>query len=316
VIDVQEVSMRRIGTALLLVLAACGSSGGGGDDTTDDPTPDANEIPEGFVELIGRDWTMEPGERYKCIGIVAEEDMIISTFRTPNPSGEHHAVLTVADAPGGFGGTQLGEYDCGVNTLGLEMMFASGVGTDDLAFPEGVGIRVAAGQFLHLNLHLFNTQPSGDISGHSAILVKTIAEAELENEAEMVFAGTFDINIPPESEGTASGGCTFSNDQTLMAYWPHMHQYANHHKVTLTIDGVEQVLHDEEFSFEEQINYPLEPNIQVSAGDSINVECTYFNDHPTEALTFGDSSTQEMCFTGMYRYPKTAFSLFDCAQGG
>lgn len=298
---------------LLLAVPACGDDGmSTGDDTTE---PDANPVDPTLIELIGRDWSVPPGqELYKCIGITVEEEMYIDLFHTPNPTGEHHAVLTIADSPGGFGNTQLGEYDCGVNTLGLEMMYASGVGTDDLEMPEGVAIKIEAGRFLHLNLHLFNTDPTETISAHSAIMGRRVDPVTPANEAEMVFAGTFEISVPPMSTGTASGGCTFTDAATIFTYWPHMHQAANHQKVTVTIGGTPQVIHDEAFDFREQYNFPLSPPLQVANGDSINVECTYYNDSTTE-ITFGDSSTQEMCFTGMYRYPKQAFTLFDCAEG-
>jgi hypothetical protein len=299
--------------ALLLAIPACGDDGMSTGD--DDPTPDANTTPSDLVELIGRDWEVPPGqELYKCVGITVEEEMYIDLFHTPNPTGEHHAVLTISDAPGGFGNTRLGEYDCGVNTLGLEMMYASGVGTDDLEMPEGVAIKVEAGRFLHLNLHLFNTDPSETITAHSAIMGRTVDPVPANMEAEMVFAGTFEISVPPMSAGTASGGCTFNNSATIFTYWPHMHQAANHQKVTVNIGGTETVIHDQAFDFREQYNFPLDPYLQVESGDSINVECTYYNDSNTE-ITFGDSSTQEMCFTGMYRYPKQAFTLFDCAEG-
>jgi hypothetical protein len=300
-------------SALLLAVPACGDDGmSTGDDTTE---PDANPVDPTLIELIGRDWSVPPGqELYKCIGITVEEDMYIDLFHTPNPTGEHHAVLTIANGPGGVTGTQLGEYDCDVNTLGLEMMYASGVGTDDLVMPDGVAIKVEAGRFLHLNLHLFNTDPSETISAHSAIMGRRVDPVAPAMEAEMVFAGTFEISVPPMSTATASGGCTFNDAATIFTYWPHMHQAANHQKVTVTIGGTPQVIHDEAFDFREQYNFPLSPHLQVASGDSINVECTYYNDSNTE-ITFGDSSTQEMCFTGMYRYPKQAFTLFDCAEG-
>jgi hypothetical protein len=302
-----------LASVLLLAVPACGDDGMSTGD--DDPTPDAGGNPDDLIELIGRDWTIPAGsEVYKCIGIEVEEEMYIDLFHTPNPTGEHHAVLTITDQLGGFGNTQLGEYDCGVNTLDLEMMYASGVGTDDLVMPEGVAIKIEAGRFLHLNLHLFNTHPTDEISAHSGIFGRRVDPVAPAMEAEMVFAGTFEINVPPMSTATASGGCTFNDDATIFTYWPHMHQAANHQKVTLNIDGADQVIHDEAFDFREQYNFPLSPAIQVSSGDSIDVECTYYNDSD-QAITFGDSSTQEMCFTGMYRYPKQAFTLFDCAEG-
>jgi hypothetical protein len=62
----------------------------------------------------------------------------------------------------------------------------------------------------------------------------------------------------------------------------------------------EEVL-NERFFFEEQVNYPT--NRQLSAGDTITVTCTHVND-TGELVTFGESSNQEMCFAGFYRYPK------------
>jgi hypothetical protein len=222
-------------------------------------------------------------------------------------------VLTVTDQLGGIGGTQLGEYDCEVLTVDLQMLFASGVGTGSLAMPDGVALKVKAGQFLHLNLHLYNSTDSM-LSARSAIDIKEIDPVPPEREAEMVFTGTFAIDVLPGATGSTGGGCTFTKDAKLFAYWPHMHQYATHQKVTLTTGGVASVLHDEPYDFEHQLHYPLDPTIAVKAGDSVRVDCTYTNTS-TSRLRWGDSSNEEMCFAGLYRYPKQAISLFDCTEG-
>lgn len=221
-----------------------------------------NDGPSEPVEIIGRDWTIPAGtETYKCVGIQVDHDMYISQFQTSNPLGEHHTVLTVTDQLGGLGGTKLGEYDCSVLTLDLQMLFASGVGTDTLAMPDGVAVPVKAGQYLNLNLHLFNTSDA-PITGHSGILATLVDAVPKEKQAEMIFSGTVNIDIPPGQTMTIGGGCTFQKDATLFTYWPHMHQHATH-----------------------------------------------------QTVTFGDSSTAEMCFTGLYRYPKQALTLFDCTEG-
>jgi len=304
----------------LFVVPACGNGGGGGggDDGDDDDTIDANpdDQPDadntGFVELIGRDWTIEPGEQYKCIRVQVPETMYISSFRAQAPTGTHHTVLTFT------GGGAVGPYDCDVASLGdFQMLYASGVSTDDLAFPEGVAIKVNAGDYINLNLHLFNIQPSGDLSGHSAILVKTIPANEVVHEAEMVFAGTGDFGnegIPAHSTNhEESGGCTFDQSATLLAYWPHMHQFGVHQTVELTVGGNTTNLHDADYSFLEQRNYALAEPIQISSGDSIDVHCFYDNDTNSQ-IDWGDSSNAEMCFTGLYRYPKQALYLFECTN--
>jgi hypothetical protein len=298
----------------LATFAACGSSGGSGDDDgadDDTSTPDANTTlpPDadntGFTEIIGRDWDIPPGDEiYRCVRVQVPEDMLVSVFRATAPQGTHHTVLTVSDSG------SVGEYDCSAGSLDSEMLFASGVGTDDLAFPDGVAIRVEAGRYLNLNLHLFNTT-NGNMTGHSGILVKTIPSVEPDKEAEMVFAGSVLINIDPMSSDDVTGGCTFDQPATILAYWPHMHQYATHQTVTMTVGGQAMTLHDQDYSFDEQKNYPLDTPLQVNQGDSISVTCSYTN-NTNGSVTFGDSSTKEMCFTGLYRYPKQANSLFEC----
>jgi hypothetical protein len=281
-----------------IVVAGCGGS-----DVSSEP-----------FELIGRDWTIAPGaETYKCIGIYADRDMYIHEFQTDNPIGEHHTVITTADAPGGLNNTQLGEHDCDVSTLDLQMLFASGVGTDTLTLPDGVALPIKKGQFIHLNLHLYNTtdQP---ITSHSGVMATLIDPVDADHQAEMIFTGTFNINIPPGQTATVGGGCTVPRDSTVFAYWPHMHQHATHQTVTLTRGGTPTTLHDAAFDFREQVNYPLAPTLALHTGDALRVDCTYTNTGTT-TLTWGDSSTAEMCFTGMYRYPKTALSLFECTEG-
>jgi hypothetical protein len=287
----------------LMVLAACGG-GGTGDDGDDTPAE--------FTRLIGRTWTVPAGnfDTYKCTRIQIPEDMYVTAFRSAAPQGSHHSVLTVARSDT----LQLGDYDCSVGALDLQMLYAAGVGTDDLQFPPGVAVRLRAGQYLNLNLHLFNAGET-DISGDSAVLVKTVPADEVVNEADMVFAGTFDIGIPPDGvPHTMRGGCTLGTDFDIVAWWPHMHQYATHQTVTVTGAGGTTTVLDDDFAFGEQGYYPEVPVRHLSAGDQVEVACTYVNTG-TEYVQWGDSSNAEMCFSGMYRYPAGTGILFECTSG-
>jgi hypothetical protein len=47
--------------------------------------------------------------------------------------------------------------------------------------------------------------------------------------------------------------------------------------------------------------YAIEP-VELKRGDPVRVHCSYDND--TGAIvTWGESSLEEMCFAGVYRYP-------------
>src|SRR5688572_20337455 len=226
-------AMRRIALAswmsILSVVAACGGGSGDDGDDGDDGNPvdaaPADADNEGWTELIGRTWSIPQGvnDVYRCIRIRVDQDIYVSGFRSQAPLGSHHALLTWSTSNPG----QLGEYDCQVGSVDFRMMYASGVGTDDMLFPDGVGVHIAAGTYLNLNLHLFN---AGDnpISGDSAILIRTMPAAP-PTLADMALAGDVQINIPAMSTGhIEQGGCTLNRSYTVVSLWPHMHQLADH----------------------------------------------------------------------------------------
>ena len=317
--------------SFILITAAAATVGcGGGDDGNADDDGGGGDggagidadIPADYTRLIGRTWSLPPGatDTYRCARITIPNDTYITNIVSQAPQGSHHAVLSIAS--GNTAGAD-GEYDCQVNSIGTVMLYASGVGTSPLDFPNGVGIRVAAGTQLHLNLHLYNASDS-QLNGDSAIMVKQSATAP-PTLAEMVFAGKFlfsiPANSPPTTPGpptTTSGGCTANRDFTIFAVWPHQHRLGTHHKFeVIPSGGSPNVLHDEAFNFVEQAYYLKSPEVQVRNGDQLRTTCTWVNTTGTQ-IRFGESSDEEMCFTGLYRYPAapSGTNLFQCTDTG
>lgn len=308
-----------IGVAVFFAIG-CGGGGEGGDDAPpmiDAPGTQADaSIPEGYTRIIGGSWSLTPGQldTYRCVRFTIPNEMYITSIVAQAPQGTHHTVLSISSSR--TAGPD-GEYACDVGEIGTKMMYASGVGTSPLDFPTNVGVHIPAGTQLHLNLHLFNAS-DGPLSGDSAILVKsqTTAPPML---AEMVFAGAFGISLQPPPMGQApqpqsvSGGCTVAQDYNLFAVWPHMHQLATHQKVELTRMGTTTTLHNLDFDFAEQTYYLKNPEVQVKAGDTMRVTCTYINTTGT-LVRWGDSSNQEMCFAGLYRYPALNDGLAKCTD--
>ena len=289
---------------LFLVIPACGGdddgSGDNGDNSDNSGDPDGGggggvdaDLPDGFETLVSVEWTVPPPQGpnpdvYMCARLTLTEDMLLSGFSAISPLGTHHTVLSVGPADGADG-----QFECAFFQNHDRLLFASGVGTDDFLFPEGVALPVEAGQQLFLNVHLFNVGEN-DLSGVSGVAVKKVADAE--TMAEFTFAGTFAIDIPAGSTNAeATGTCPIQEDATLLNWWPHMHQLGN--RMTIEID--DNMVFQEDFRFEEQLNYPI--NRQVSAGQEITVTCRY--NYTATDVGFGDSSNQEMCFAGFYRYP-------------
>lgn len=288
----------------LAALAGCGDVGDA--PPADDGLPPI--APGEWGTLVARGWSVPPGsaDTYRCTRIEVKQDLWISGFRAISPPGTHHTVLTISNTA-----WPLGDYDCGVGSLDPQMLYASAIGTDQVTFPPGVGMRLRPGQFINLNLHLFNAtdQP---VSGRSGIEVKAMAAADVVHEADMTFAGSRTIEIPSDGlPHDVVGGCVAPRDWNVFTLWPHMHQFARHQKVTITPPGGSpQTVLDDAFAFGEQRNYPI-ATLPIAKGARIDVTCTYVN---TSGVTvrFGDSSNEEMCFTGMYKYPAGGF-LFECA---
>ncbi len=304
--------MRRFTCLAFVVALGCGGTEpmNSGDDqpVIDAPTsnPDAYVPPSGYTKLIGRTWSLQAGQHdiYKCVRLTIPNDMYITDIEAQAPTGTHHTVLSIAS---GLAGGADGEQDCNVQTLGMVMLYASGVGTSPLNFPSGVGVKVAAGTQLHLNLHLYNASDEA-LSGESAIWVKS-QPTPTPMLAEMVFAGPLSLTIDANSTNfPVYGQCTINKAYSLFALWPHMHKRAIHQKVELERSGNRMTLLDENYDFEEQKYWLQNPEIQLQAQDKIHVECRYNN--PGPAVMWGDSSDEEMCFSGMYRYPAQGSILF------
>ena len=109
-------------------------------------------------------------------------------------------------------------------------------------------------------------------------------------------------SIPPNQETTIGNDCVLTEPQTIFALFPHMHQLGTHLKTTLTIGGADQVLHDEPYEFEHQEVLAFDP-IQMNVGDKIKTECTW-NNQSANTIGWGESSTTEMCFSILYRFPR------------
>ena len=134
--------------------------------------------------------------------------------------------------------------------------------------------------------------------------------------AEMAFAGGFLFNIPaqsPPQETSFSAGCTADQTFNIFAVWPHQHQIGTHNKFEIIRNQVPTVLHDDNFDFNEQKYYRQTPEFVVQPGDQIKVTCTWLNDTGAD-IHFGDSTTDEMCFDGLYRYPAQGTNIFKCTD--
>ncbi len=259
-------------------VAACG---GAGMDAEPDAQPAVTWSP-----LISKQWTLQPGEEKTSDLMVdnVDRDMYVGGMRPLAPLGTHHTLL--------FRGVS-----------SANIIYASGVGTGELLFPPGKGFKLAAGTVLGLQLHIYNRGDT-ELTGMSGIEVVEVDPATVIDEVDVFLPGPKDLAIPPTPNATASGTCTVTQPYSVFALFPHMHQLGTHLKTTLTVGGAQQTLFDDAFDFEHQAVLPFDP-IQLAVGDKIDTECTW-NNTTGATVGYGESSTTEMCYSLLYRFPRGA----------
>ncbi len=291
-----------VGSAAALASALAFGTGCSGDGATSQD-PDAeislDAAPIGtWSLLVEEDWTVDAGdEAYRCVVVEVPYDISVVGFRPLSPVGTHHTVLTR-----GLGPSEVARsYDCDGNTNAPYMIYGSGVGTEALTFPEGVAVNLVKGEKIMLNLHLFNVSAQS-LSGRSGIEVLAAEPDTISDLADVVLAGPIDTLAVPPGESKSVGYCTAKDDATVFAVFPHMHQLGTHMSVTAeTADG-EVVMLDSDYTFDDQKYSKLTPFVSLKKGERLRIECTYEN--PTGIPRYwGESTLDEMCLAGIYRYP-------------
>lgn len=272
--------------------APVGSDAGADMDAGAAPADDWRTLLEGA-------WELSPGqEGYRCVRLTMTEDTYIKEFQPIAPIGTHHTLLSVNEAPTGPDGVS----ECSAGDNGLVTLLGSGAGERYSAgpLPDGVAYKITKGSQLNLNLHIFNASEN-TLTGTSGTKVRTTTADEVEQTAETILAGPLSLSIDP-GKSTVTGQCTIKSDTTVFAVAPHMHQLGVHLKAVIErAAGGTEPLFDGPFDFEDQRQTATD-QLLLKAGDIVQVECTYEND-TSRVVGFGESSLDEMCFIGLYRYP-------------
>ena len=267
--------------SILSLVAVVACSSGGDDD--DDGVGDDDDDGAVWQPLITGSWALDPfsEETSDVHTLTITQDITIGAIRPIAPPGTHHTVL----------------YRNGSAING--MIYASGVGTGELTFPEGVGLTLSSGDILSLELHLFNAEGT-PLEGVSGVEVVAIAQSEVQNEANLMVPGPLSLDLQP-GVSSVTHDCTINSARTIFALFPHMHQLGTHLRSVATIGGQAYVLRDAAYNFDGQSFDSFTP-LAMQPGDTITTECTW--DNVTGVPVYwGESSDAEMCFSILYRWP-------------
>ncbi|HMJ10725.1 MAG TPA: hypothetical protein VK524_04920 [Polyangiaceae bacterium] len=174
---------------------------------------------------------------------------------------------------------------------------------------RGIGMPLAAGARLILNLHHFNSTPE-PLLREAWVNFWYIDAADVKQEAKEIFLWAFGSAIAPSAKATVRGKKTISEAGRILTLYGHRH--SNNVRFSAYLNG-ELVFDDYDwrepavFEFNTLTNNPT-PNLgsgragartgtlELKAGDVLEWECDIENHH-AEPITFGENEaiTSEMC---------------------
>ncbi len=257
---------------------------------TDSGTDTEQLGPEWFGLTIGPFTVPAYKERFLCITQALPEGLVIDRIELPSRPVVHHAVIAETMTP-----DPVGQWECDVlfKTNWLPI-FVAGKGDSVLQAPQGAGFKLAKGTQVTSQLHLLN--PTGQEVTETLVLkMRRAPTTGPISTVRLATFGTMNVYIPPKKDISLEGICKVDENITLFAAFPHMHLHGTHLNVKLVRPGKSpvQVFERAPYDFDDQHLETID--LTLSPGDEMRVTCGYFNTSD-KVVTFGESTTNEMCF--------------------
>ncbi len=270
---------------------------------------DAGPLEPGDTFTFSGSYELEGGEeKFLCYTWTFAEAVAFDRFEVDATPGVHHMVVSRAIAP-----EPEGSFECDVLFRNTWVpLFGTGNGASSLETPEGTAFRLAAGEQVVMQLHLFNT--GAERIEETVDVRARIAGSEEERVGIFAF-GTSEIDLPARESTTITNECEVERDVDAFGVLPHMHYLGLTLELETSTDGGttwESVYTLDSWNFDRQ--EIEEQPISIAAGSLTRVHCTYEN--PTDGVvTFGESSESEMCFLVLYEVGGTG-ALDGCVNLG
>jgi len=189
---------------------------------------------------------------------------------------------------------------------------------DRLTLPDGVAYTIEPNQMIRLELHYINVSAAPQTAEATSTFIP-MPDDEVENEADIMFMGDTNINIPAMSERTL--GPSFVqvpsrfNGVSYFAITGHEHQWGTDVYVEVAQDAGAQgspVYQIPNFRWDEPVTVSYDPPFTVPDGGGFKLTCKW-NNQSNHTVGFGTGVNDEMCFFWAYYYPSRGPLI--CANG-
>lgn len=186
---------------------------------------------------------------------------------------------------------------------------------ETIQLPPGVGVSLPAGQMIRIELHFINaTDEVRELVSTSTFV--ELPESEFEQEADFLFIGNPDINLPaappePQMPEVFTQGPSYLPMPAelaginIFAITGHEHQWGIDVQVSLATGADDEgtsIYAPENFLWDEPETTYHDPPVQLPEDGGFRFSCSWQN-FSDEEVGFGESVNDEMCFFWAYYYP-------------
>ncbi len=259
-------------------------------------------------------WSMPQGtnDQYTCylfdVPRTTKRHVVALAPVIGNPKIVHHLLLFQATT--GVGGVTTAPGPCSSGGgSGWRIVYGWAPGGKPMELPPEAGFPEDPGTTHYVvQVHYNNVNHLSGETDTSGFDLCTTDQLRA-NDADVIAFGTTNINIPPH--GTLDTTCSVDvqasfNGAHVFAASPHMHKLGTKQVTTLTpkAGGAPGDLGKKDpFDFQSQYWVPV--NQVLHTGDTIRTQCVWKNTTDT-AVTFGENTENEMCFSFTMYYPRVA----------
>lgn len=290
-----------------LPTSTCSTSGA-------DPKPPTVSCKPDVAVRPSKPWAMPKSVRdeYVCYGFEynpADKRHITGLLPAiQNPKIVHHILLMQADSA-----VPSGPHTCGEFAIArYRMLYAWAPGVGGYELPKEAGLpSEPGGTHYVVQTHYNNTMALSGETDTSGFDLCTTNELR-PNDADIVAFGSSKFAIPEKGRLDITARWVVPSgfgDIYAFGAFPHMHQLGTYISTTLRPKGAGAAIDmgtDPRFDFSSQFFAPL-PNVKMSPGDVVETRCIWENS-TGRAVTWGENTDDEMCFSFTLYYPKVRTS--------
>ena len=292
--------------SLISTLVACS------DDPPGEVPVDGNPGGQSYTIQWGPVEVQPLEEDTRCVTLELENEIPIKVDSIHNVLGatsHHFIVYRVTDDPINETPTPcLPFVDTLDPTAGAPLMITQKA-EETIQLPEGVAFSLQPHQRVRLEMHFINPSNTPQMASATSTL-HVMADADFQYEADFLFIGNPDINLPSSSQVQSLGPTWFPYPATLagvnvFAITGHTHKLGvdvNVHVAPTEADPGTAVYQPDNFSWSEPETTRMDPPFVLPEGGGFRFTCSWLNDSG-QTVGFGESANDEMCFFWAYYYP-------------